>query len=70
MDCRGKKETMDSKKQVKNEHVWLVRAQNYLKCLVCGRTVKPEACSWEEDDGGRIYCQDCRAEEESCGCSD
>jgi hypothetical protein len=61
---------MDRKKQGKNEHEGLARAQNYLKCQVCGRTVKPEACSWEEDDGGRIYCQYCRAEVENCGCSD
>jgi hypothetical protein len=62
---------MESKKQGKNEQEGLIiRAQNYLKGQVCGRTVKPEACSWEEDDGGRIYCQYCRAEVENCGCSD
>jgi hypothetical protein len=37
---------------------------------LCGRIMQFEECSWQCDDGGLIYCQDCKAERESCGCSD
>ena len=39
-------------------------------CQVCGITVQPETAGWREDEGGGIYCRDCLAERESCGCSD
>ena len=57
-------------KEEEMEHDEQVRGQRYLSCQVCGRKVKPEECSWQEDDGGAICCQDCKAERESCGCSD
>jgi hypothetical protein len=44
--------------------------QNHPACRECGRIVKPESSSWREDDAGAIYCRYCRAERESCGCSD
>jgi len=44
--------------------------QHYLVCQVCGRKVKSAECSWQEDDDAKIICQDCKAERESCGCSD
>ena len=44
-------------------------AEEYVVCRVCGRKIKPDGCSWHEDEGGMI-CSDCRAEQESCGCSD
>jgi len=46
------------------------REQGDLACQVCGRTVKSAECSWQEDDDGKICCQDCKAERENCGCSD
>jgi len=61
---------MDSRKQEETEQKKQARAQDYLICQGCGRKVKSEVCSWEEDNGGRIYCHDCRVEAESCGCSD
>ena len=59
---------MKSKKQDNTEQEKQVKGQEYLICQVCGSKVKPEACSWEEDD--RIHCFDCWSEIESCGCSD
>ena len=59
---------MNRKKQDNTEQEKLVKGQEYLICQVCGSKVKPEACSCEED--GRIHCFYCRAEIESCGCSD
>ena len=44
--------------------------QHHLACQVCGRIVQPEADSWREDDGGGRYCRFCKAERESCGCSE
>jgi hypothetical protein len=41
-----------------------------LLCHECNRTVGADLCGWEEDDEGRIFCQECRAVKESCGCSD
>ena len=41
-----------------------------LTCHMCGRKVEPDACIWQEDDEGALYCQDCKVERESCGCSD
>jgi transcription elongation factor Elf1 len=42
----------------------------YLTCQMCGREIEPDACVWQEDDEGAMYCYDCNAERESCGCSD
>ena len=61
---------MSSKKQNEAKQDEQFGVQNRLICQGCGRTVKAETCSWEEDDGGKIYCRDCLAEKESCGCSD
>jgi len=46
------------------------QTRDYLRCQVCGSKMTPDACFWEEDGGGGIYCRDCKAEKESCGCSD
>ena len=46
------------------------QVQKRLKCRGCGRKIKPETSFWEEDGGEGMYCHDCRAEMESCGCSD
>jgi hypothetical protein len=40
-----------------------------ITCDVCGRPVPAEAIWWEEDSG-LMCCRECRAEKESCGCSD
>ena len=42
---------------------------NVLSCQRCAGRMLPGESAWEEDGDG-IVCQDCRAENESCGCSD
>jgi hypothetical protein len=59
----GKKKLKIVKEEKKNP-------SGYLLCYGCGQHEKPEECNWKEDDGGKIFCHDCRAENESCGCSD
>jgi len=61
---------MRSRKQEDREQDEQGMAQHRLSCHVCGRTVEPEECSWQEDDDAQICCRECRAEMESCGCSD
>jgi len=39
-------------------------------CKMCGRKIDFDSCSWDDDVGEGPYCRDCRAEIESCGCSD
>ena len=46
------------------------KEHGYATCQMCGREIKPDTCSWQEDEEGAMYCRDCRAERESCGCSD
>ena len=43
--------------------------KNNVTCGICGRTVAADEISWEEDNDV-LLCRECRAEEESCGCSD
>jgi hypothetical protein len=61
---------MESKKEKNSGPPEMPCTQIYLQCKVCGLKIKPDACSWQEDDYGAMYCKDCRAERESCGCSD
>jgi hypothetical protein len=42
----------------------------YINCEMCGKKIKPDASSWQEDDDGAVYCNECTLENESCGCSD
>jgi len=44
--------------------------QSLQACQLCGRMVQAAECSWQEDDDDLFCCRDCRAEKESCGCSD
>jgi len=62
-------EAMGAGKQEDTELDEQAGGSRYLSCQVCGRRVKADDCSWQEDEDG-IYCPDCRAERESCGCSD
>jgi hypothetical protein len=39
-------------------------------CQVCGRSIAPDLCRWDDNEGEGPYCQDCYAERGSCGCSD
>jgi hypothetical protein len=55
------------RKPEEEEQAW---GRSYLACQVCGRSMKGADCSWQEDDDGKIICRECRAEWESCGCSD
>jgi hypothetical protein len=64
------KTTMITRKKVEKKEKRKTRRQRNLPCLLCGKWVKPEECSWEEDGSGAMYCPDCQAERESCGCSD
>ena len=45
-------------------------SHGYIACEMCGRKLIADSCSWLEDDGGALRCEECRAELESCGCSD
>ena len=58
------------KKEEKKDRAEQAPEQDHLTCRVCGRIVQPEAGSRMENDGGGIYCLYCKAERESCGCSD
>lgn len=58
---------MENRKEDQEERPTL---EEHVVCQVCGREIEPDACSWHEDEGGMICCPDCRAERESCGCSD
>lgn len=60
---------MQKKKQDEAEQQDRAKIERYIVCQVCGRKIKPDMCSWLEDDGGMV-CFDCREERESCGCSD
>ena len=40
-----------------------------ITCDYCGRPVPADTIWWEEESG-LMCCMDCRAEKESCGCSD
>jgi len=60
---------------VKNRKQGTARADHhcthgYITCEMCGRKFKADSCSWQEDDEGELRCEECRAERESCGCSD
>ena len=61
---------MQNRKQEKTRQEAQARAHDYVTCQMCGRKTETDVCSWQEDDEGAIYCHDCRAERESCGCSD
>jgi len=43
--------------------------QKSITCGICGKVVAADEIWWEEDDNV-LFCRECRAEEESCGCSD
>jgi len=47
-----------------------VTLHEYITCQMCGRKIESDTCSWQADDGEGMYCEDCWAERESCGCSD
>ena len=38
-------------------------------CDICGKLVSADELWWQEDSDAQC-CAECRAEEESCGCSD
>lgn len=40
-----------------------------ITCEICGREVAADEIWWQEDNDA-LFCRECRAEEESCGCSD
>ena len=61
---------MQTNKQRKKREGAQNKEHGYVKCQMCGRKIDPDACIWQEDDEGALYCQDCEAERESCGCSD
>ena len=58
---KGKAKKIDFKGRAEGE--------KKIVCFVCGREMKTDECSWQEDDDGMI-CNDCLAERENCGCSD
>ena len=68
--AEDKEAAMAYRKQKEGEQGEQVKGQGYPACQLCGRIMQFEECSWQCDDGGLIYCQDCKAERESCGCSD
>ena len=43
--------------------------ENSVTCDICGRAVPADEI-WCEEDSDVLFCRECRAEEESCGCSD
>ena len=61
---------MDNKEQKRATEKTHTNDQNYLVCQVCGSRIKSEISTWDEDDEGLICCKECRAERDSCGCSD
>jgi hypothetical protein len=61
--------TMITQKKDEEEGAEISRGQRNLSCRLCGRIVRPDECSWEEDDAG-MFCPDCQAERQNCGCSD
>lgn len=61
---------MEKSKEKKGEIRDQLDAQGLLRCQICGQKIEAETYNWEEDEGGGRYCQDCRAERQSCGCSD
>lgn len=46
------------------------KSQGDIKCQVCGRLLAPEESNWEGEAGTGMLCLYCKAEEDSCGCSD
>ena len=58
---------MQSKKQESTRRETQVKAHKYVTCQICSRKIEPDACSWQEDDEGTLYCRDCKAERESHG---
>lgn len=44
--------------------------QNAPLCRVCGKILLPEECNWEGAAGTGMLCRYCKAEGNSCGCSD
>jgi len=46
------------------------KKMNTDSCHVCNERIMLQAASWQEDDDGIIYCQQCWDEKESCGCGD
>ncbi|MFC1845027.1 hypothetical protein ACFLZ5_09605 [Thermodesulfobacteriota bacterium] len=61
---------MKNRKQKKNREKDHLCPHGYVTCEMCGRKFKANACSWQEDGEGALHCVDCKAELESCGCSD
>lgn len=61
---------MKIKKQEQGRKGAQAQSSEDICCQMCGRKIEAEACNWQEDDEGAIYCRDCNAERESCGCSD
>ena len=64
---------MQERKHGKQEKIGQAPQANnlgYITCQMCGRKIESDTCSWQEDDGEAMYCEDCRAEKDSCGCSD
>ena len=57
---KGNEKSLGKEKETGSEQV---------RCLICGRNSPAESCIWEEDKPG-VCCNDCRAELNSCGCSD
>ena len=58
---------MQSKKQESTRRETQVKAHKYVTCQICSRKIEPDACSWQENDEGTLYCSDCKAERESHG---
>ncbi len=58
---------MQSKKQESTRRKTQVNAHKDVTCQMCSREIEPDACSWQEDDEGTLYCRDCKAEMGSHG---
>ncbi len=41
-----------------------------LICQMCGRILQPEESNWDAEAGKGMLCRYCKAEGDSCGCSD
>jgi hypothetical protein len=62
-------EMQKSKQKITEQEAQARRHQN-ITCQICSRKIESDACNWQADDGGGIYCEDCWTEKGSCGCSD
>ena len=61
---------MEKKMQGKKGPKEQAEGSRSMRCQLCGRTIDQDTADWEADDEGVLFCRDCRAERESCGCSD